>query len=256
MVRVRRVAAIAVGAVLGLSALAGCRSDPAVAAYVDGERISRDRVDAVYDDARVKLDKAVHDYRAGQQQDPSAPEESAAPVDMPITRQDIVTVLVGGAVLRDLAKEKGVQPAEVSPEQLEQSIRLPRDCEYAKAYSIFQGYFQALAQTVPAKDLTDADLHELFDRAERAGGVPGLGKTFNAFKNGLTEENRSMIGRAMAIRDLFEKHAAKVGAVVNPRYAPAELPLLQGTSEKGKQVKLVVLTFTPAEDAPPVVDAA
>jgi hypothetical protein len=157
-------------------------------------------------------------------------------------------------VLRRLAEAEGVAAAEVSLDQLEQSIRLPRDTRYARAYATFQGYFQALARDLPPKDMTEDDLREVFDRAQRGGGMPNLGTTYAEFKANLDDQSRQALAQGMAVRDLVYAQVEKVDAVVNPRYGPAELPLVSGQTPDGQPVALVVIPFSVNGGAAPVRD--
>jgi hypothetical protein len=254
--RVRRLASIAVVASLGLSALAACgRSDPSVAAYVGSTRISTDEVDAVYEDARVRLTAAVEDFRANQPPDPAAsPTSSPGAVEMPITRNDVLLILVGQEVLRRLAESKGVKAADVPLDELEQNIQIPKESRYARAYATFQGYFQALAEKLPPKDLTDADLRDVFARVQRGGGMPELGNTYAEFARNLDDQSRQALSRALSVRDLIYEQVEKVDAVVNPKFAPAELPLINGQNPDGQPIPLVVIPFSVEGAAAPVVD--
>src|SRR3982751_447341 len=101
---VRRLAPVAVAATVAVAGLAGCRSAPSVAAYVGQDRISEDRVSAVYDEAQ---DNAV--TPAGGQQAPPA-----------IKRQDVVDTLVGLEVLREVARQRGVSPTALNDNQVAQ----------------------------------------------------------------------------------------------------------------------------------------
>jgi hypothetical protein len=256
MFHARRVVSIAVVAALGLTGLSGCRSDPSVAAYVDGETISHDQVEAMYDDAEAKLVRAVEDFRANQPVDPSAsPTASPEPIQMPITRKDIVTMLVGRQLMAGLAEAKGVQPAEVAAEQVEQNVQLPRNSAYVQQYAEFQGYFQALVEDLPPAELTEEDLREVHRRIQRSGGLPDLQGTYEEFVAKLDAQSRDTLARAIAVRDLFYEQVEKVDATVNPRYAPAELPLVQARGADGRPVGLVVLSLSAEGGNMPVVDA-
>lgn len=257
MLRARRFASVAVVAALGLTALTGCRSDPSVAAYVGDSRISTDRVAAVYADARTKLTKAVEDYRAGQQKGPQAsPSATPEPIEMPITESDVAALLVGRDVLRRIAQERGAERADVSMDEIEQEVQLPRDTEYAQEFAEFRSYLIGLVQTLEQPEpVTEADLKEIYGRVQRGGGNPNLGGTYAEFVQRLDEQSRETLARALAIRDLFDAKVEQLNAVVNPRYVPAEMPLLQTSNASGEPLELVVLTLSVAGAAPPVVEA-
>ncbi|HCT81584.1 MAG TPA: hypothetical protein DGT23_34420, partial [Micromonosporaceae bacterium] len=80
---------------LAVAGLAGCRSEPGVAAYVGDTTITEDRVTQVYDDAQAKLDEAVRRRADEQAAAAGQPAPTALPeVKLPITRKDVLSALV------------------------------------------------------------------------------------------------------------------------------------------------------------------
>ncbi|MFD6652354.1 SurA N-terminal domain-containing protein [Micromonospora chalcea] len=119
----RSLVAVSVAALAALSLAACGRSAPDVAAYVGDTRYSVERVDAIYDDAQRQYADAVRNQAP---QTPS-PEELRSPV----TRQDVLNLLVALDLGKRVAAEKGLQVTdEVSPEQLQQPLRMPATTEY------------------------------------------------------------------------------------------------------------------------------
>lgn len=257
MQRARRLASTAVIAALAVAGLGACRAEPGVAAYVGNDRITEERVNAVYDDARAKLDGAVEQLRRQQGADPSASQQPVPEtVDMPIKRTDVVTTLVGRDVLKALAAERKVQATPLSPDELVQSIGLPADTLYAAAFGEFRGYLDALAQTVKPAQVTEADLRDVFNRLSRAGGLPP-GATFQSFSADLGPEDRQTLAQNIGLRNELFTHVQKLDATINPRYGTAELALVSFRSQQGQPVPLVVLPFDAASgETGPVRDVS
>jgi len=162
MHRARRFATVALAASLAAASLAGCRSAPSVAAYVGQNRISEDRVSAVYNDAR---EKSV--TPAGGQQATSA-----------IRRQDVLDTLVGLDVMRDIAQRRGLKPTALDSGQVAQAVGLKADAEYVRLYGEFRGLLNAVGNAAKPAQPTPADLRDVYNRLTAGGGNPN-GATFD-----------------------------------------------------------------------------
>lgn len=241
MQRARRLASVVVVASLGVAGLSACRSEPSVAAYVGGaERITEDRVDAVYNDVRDKLQAA-----AGKAVTP------------PITRTDVVSVLVGSEMIDKIAAQQGVTaPADLQVPALAQALKLPADSEYAKLYAEWEGVVSALRAKVtsPGKP-TDADLQELFDSLVDIQGVDPS-TPFATFKQQLAQsQNMAVVQQTVAVRDEIVKASSGFGIRVNPRYQPAHLPILETQGQNGQLYPLMTAPIGPNDLVAPVTDA-
>ena len=84
MQRARRLASIAVVAVLAVTGLSACRNQPGTAAQFGGTTITQADVDKVYTDAQDKLTKAVDTVR---KQQAATPDPSAPPVPVIVTAE-------------------------------------------------------------------------------------------------------------------------------------------------------------------------
>jgi hypothetical protein len=237
MHRARRLATVALAASLAAAGLAGCRSAPSVAAYVGQNRISEDRVSAVYNDAR---DNAV--TPANGQQATSA-----------IRRQDVLDTLVGLDVMRDIAQRRGLKPTALDSAQVAQAVGLKADAEYVRLYGEFRGLLNAVGNAAKPAQPTPADLRDVYNRLTAGGGNPN-GATFEQFSTGITDTDRQTLAQNIGLRNDLQPQIAKLNTVVNPRYTEPELPLVSTQGADGREVPLVVLSLAPSQARPPVVD--
>ncbi len=238
MQRVRRLTCSAVVAAVALTGLAACRSEPGVAAYLGDRTITTNRVDAVYADARTKLDAAVEQIRAEQQG--KAP---ATPAQLPITRQDVLTTLLGVDVLKAYAQRKGVSPAAVSAQQVVQEIPLPPDAQYVQSVAEYRGYLTGLSQAAKPAELTRDDLRDVFVRLDRAGVFDQAEEkpSLQAWVEQLNPRDRALLQQVVGLRNELAGEVRSLRASVNPRFGAGELPLLPFADAKGRSAPLVVL---------------
>lgn len=237
MQRARRFASAAVVAALAVSGLAACRSEPGVAAYVGDRRITVERVDAVWTDAKDKLAAAVERVRAEQQGTAAAQD-----VALPITKQDVLMTLVSVDLLKRFAERSGVRPEAVAPEEVAQGIRLPADAEYLTSYAEYYSYLSGLIKSVKPATVTDTDLRDVLERLVRAGGVdPANVPTVREFAGQLNPQQQQQLGQAIGLREAMKGELSAFATTVNPRYGSGEVPLLSIPSRQGRVVALVAL---------------
>lgn len=244
MQRARRLASVVVVASLGVAGLSACQSDPAVAAYVgDSERITQDRVDSVYNDVIDKL-------RAG----------SSKPVTPPITRTDVLSVLVGSELLDKVAAQQGVTaPADLQSHVADfaQALGLPADTEYATLRTKWEGLLSGLQAKVAPGKATDADFREVYDSLVAAQGIDPS-TTYAAFKDQVSKDQQSSaaLQQAAAVRDEVVKASTQFDIRINPRYQPAKMPVLE-TSNPNTQAIITLMTtpIGPNDGVAPVTDA-
>jgi hypothetical protein len=234
---VRRLATVAVAATVAATGLAGCRSEPSVAAYVGQNRISEDRVSAVYDEAQ---NNAVTPA-SGQQAPPA------------IKRQDVVDTLVGLDVLRDVAKQRGLSPTALDTNQVGQAIGVKANAEYVRLYGEYRGLLNAVGSAAKPAQPTAADLRDVYNRLTVGGANPN-GATFEQFSTGISEQDRQTLAQNIGLRNDLQPQIAKLKTVVNPKYSAPELPLVSTQGADGHELPLVVLSFAPSQGKPPVVD--
>jgi hypothetical protein len=213
--QLRRVTSLLVLLALGGLALAGCRSNPTIAAYVGSTQYSEERVTAIADEADAKLRALA--------------EQAGAPRPArPVSEQQVVTALVSRDVLRELAREKQVTPVSVQADRIAQQVRVPADTEYVKVLAERDGYTLGLLRQAPSVEPSEAALREAYDNL---GGAQ-LG-SFDKFKASLTDQEMELVGRSAAVRDEIAAQARKLDVVVNPKFGPAVLSLVDVADQQG-----------------------
>ncbi|HEU4423299.1 MAG TPA: hypothetical protein VFR67_12265 [Pilimelia sp.] len=259
MQRARRLASIAVVTVAGLLALAGCRTDPAVAAYVGSQRYTEDQVTQIYDELHARVLEAVRTQtqQQGQGQPAASPSPVPDKVELPVTRQEVVAALIGRDVLKAVAGKQGIAKAELPASELVQLRGLPAsaaDTEFARVWAEHEGYRLALREGVSGRTPTETELRALFDRLVEGGRFDAAQLPFAQFASSLNDEDRQYVGRLMALRDAVEAEVRAGDIVVNPRYGQAELVV---DSFQDQARKLRPLLGVPLETKEPAVrDAA
>ncbi|MGE5830822.1 MAG: hypothetical protein ACM30G_21010 [Micromonosporaceae bacterium] len=197
----RRVGGVVVLALVGLAALAGCRTEPTVAAYIGQTKITEAQVDELIADATRAAAK---------------PEEkgTAAP-----GRGDVVGTLVLIRVCEQARAKLGFDKVKVSTEQVRQSEGVPSVSRYATIRADLYGCITAIpyADQTP----TDAELRELYDRAVTAGLV---GTSYEETREQLLTDDG--IRQRIAIDRAMTQAAKDASVTVNPRYRPLEFPLI------------------------------
>ncbi|MET8088926.1 hypothetical protein [Micromonospora sp. NPDC005220] len=241
--RARRVIAAASVAALGVLSLAACgKSAPNVAAYVGDTTYSVDRVDAIYDDAQAKYGEAVR-REAGQAGATPSPEQLRAAV----TRQDVVNLLVSLDLGKRVAAAKNIQvPDEVTPQQLEQNLRVPATTEYAKLWGEWIDLLQVLNQQLPPAELSDDSLMAVYDALTKTGAIKGgmsVADVRQAFGDG------GFVRSATALSTALEDEASRLDVSINPRYRAVGVPSVVSTGQS-----LVFYSLPYINEAGPVTD--
>jgi len=255
MQRARRLASTAVVAVLAVSGLSACRSEPGVAAYLgDGRTITEERVAGIYNEALDDLTKARK--QLPQQEAAGASAAAAAPVQVPFKQKDVLNALLTVEVLERAAAAKGVQPAnEPTVDQISQAANIGPSWEYTKLYArTFQLRAALLPKAAPA-ELTDADLRPVYDRL-RAGST-GDATPYDQFKSQLSAANKQALQQSLGLRNELAKIVADDDVKLNPRFGGQQLVLLSAQAGNA-EVPLVELSFAgaAASEAPFVTDVS
>jgi hypothetical protein len=223
--RLRRLAPVAALLAAGALVLAGCRSDPQVAAYVGDTRYSQDRVTAIADEAQDKLQQAL----GGQASTAGA---SGQPERRPVSDQEVVAALVGRDVLKALAEERKINPLAVDANQMAQQVGVPPDTEYVRALTERDGFRLGLLQQWKSAEPSEAELREVYDNLVKGTGGQYT-DSFEQFTAGLPEQSVELVGRSAALRKEIEAEARKLDVTINPRYGPAAVSLVNTSSQQG-----------------------
>ncbi|HET6214478.1 MAG TPA: SurA N-terminal domain-containing protein [Micromonosporaceae bacterium] len=194
----RRVLAVAAAGALAVAGLAGCRSDPGVAAYVGPEKITERQVDQVV--------KSVTDL---------IPEGRTAAV-----REQVVEMLVMREAVNQYAKAQriAIPAADVAGYAEQNQIPAGPDGQ-PRAYTTLAAQFDAAFQAIQGKVTPTApsakDQREVYDNA-RIDGKP----VTQAFEDVQQYFSMETIGGAVGVRNLLVGVVAGADVAVNPRYAP------------------------------------
>ncbi|MFJ8577005.1 hypothetical protein [Micromonospora sp. NPDC093277] len=211
--RARRLVAAASVAV-GLVALAGCRSEPGVAAYVGDHRITEDAVTNMLDGLRAKLPTPSSEESASPEQ--AAPSGSQLP-----SRGVLVSDMVLLDVCQRLSADKGYQPQQrVTVEQVVSQFAIPADTAYAEMVADLITCRSALPTESVAP--TKQDLTELVDAGKAAGVIPAEVTVEQA----AAQLDGDQLRGALGSKKLLAEAIADYQVSVSPRYRPLEIPLL------------------------------
>lgn len=220
MQRTRRLASITVIAMVGAVALAGCRSEPGVAAYLGDQKITEDQVTEVVDDARRLLAPSPTPGGASP-----SPEVELPGMPRPKTpgRAEVLGFLLLDAICDKISAERGYQTKEpIAPEQVAGLVSVPAESLHARnAAELFTCLY-----SIPVDESvtpTKEDLADLVARARTAPDVVPPGTPDDAVANRLDNPEYR---RALSNKRLLEQFIADSKVTVNPRYRPLEFPLL------------------------------
>lgn len=244
MQRARRLASVAVVASLAVTGLSACRNSPDTVAYIgsgaSSSKVTQSQVDDIYDDAQGKAtgERTAAD---GSVQKPTK-----------VTKQQIVSALVGLGVLRKYGADNNIKPEAFPAASVAQSLFLTDDAKYVPIYSEFEGYLEAIAAKVPQVQVTEADVRDVYDRFKAGGSLPA-GTTFESFAGGLGQQDQQVLSQRISLSKALQPVAAKLDIDVNPRYSPS-FAVLEVPSATGTPVALVVVPVGDADSTVPVTD--
>ncbi|MFE9203705.1 hypothetical protein [Micromonospora sp. NPDC007230] len=213
--RARRLVAAASVAV-GLVALAGCRSEPGVAAYVGDHRITEDAVTRLLDELRAEAPTPSAEPSAGPEQAPPAE------VRMP-SRTQVVSNLVLLDVCQRLADDKGYQPPQqrVTASQIAPQLGVPADTAYAERVADLTNCMNSLPTPEPVAP-NEQDLAEVVAAGKAAGVIPAEVTVQQAAAQLDGDQLRGALGSKKVLADAITGYEVSV----SPRYRPLEIPLL------------------------------
>jgi hypothetical protein len=244
MQRARRLASVAVVASLAVTGLSACRNSPDTAAYIGtgsaATKVSQGQVDDIFDDAQAKA-IAGGTAADGSQQKPTK-----------VSKQQIVSALVGLGVLRKYAADNDIKPVALPADKVAQAMFLSDDAKFVPIYSEFEGYIEALATKVPQVQVTEADVRDVYNRFKAGGSLPPT-TTFESFAGGLGQQDQQVLSQRISVSKALQPVAAKLDIEVNPRYSPS-FSLLDVPSAAGTPVALVAVPVGNADSTVPVTD--
>jgi hypothetical protein len=222
MNRGRRLASILVVASLGLGSLAGCRTETGRAAFVGDTTITEDRVSEVYDDAVAKT--------PAQEPTPEASGSPAPAAELPVTRQEVVDLLVSLELARIVVKEKNLPPAKerTEPAEIAEALRVAGDSEYTKLWAEWLDLQTVITEGTPREQLTDAGIMKVYDALVKAkaiqGGLP-VDQVREQFGAAIFAESAILVTKEL------RAEAEKTDTKVNPKYDPVSAPMAVGTQQ-------------------------
>lgn len=244
MQRARRLATVAVVASLAVTGLSACRNSPDTAAYIgtgaSATRVSQSQVDDIYADAQAKA-TAERTAADGSVQKPTK-----------VTKQQIVSALVGLGVLRKYGADNNIKPEALPATSVAQAMFLADDAKFVPIYSEFEGYLEAIAAKVPPVQVTEADVRDVYNRFKAGGSLPPS-TTFESFAGGLGQQDQQVLSQRISVSKALAPVAAKLDIDVNPRYSPS-FAVLEVPSATGTPVALVAVPVGGADSTVPVTD--
>jgi hypothetical protein len=242
MQRARRLALLAVLALVGTLALTGCRSQPSAAIYIGSTKYSVQYVDGLSE----QLQKVPGFTRGEGRKNVTQwlvvrdlSQRMMADKHWPAPEADVAGAT---AQFQDALRAGG--PSGGSQQAIE-SVR-----PLIRLYAQYEAYRGAVQQHVTMATPTDADYADLYQRAKAAGLVPE-GVDVAAYRQGLGAQNDQLFRANLGLRNLYGEAIKKVNVTINPRYAPAELTLLHDQQNH----PLVVVPLNTKTGQPAVVPA-
>jgi hypothetical protein len=198
MLRARRVASIAVVAVLGLVALGGCRigPDPAVAAYVGSTEFTDAEVTGIVDEFFGTLE-----------------EQQRGGLDRNFLKNQMMHFLVLNEVVADYAKAKDIKIPPADTAGVAQQQSLPAGIRLTEVVAEYSAALGALNNAAKPIAPTEADQREAYAHAT-VENQP-VSQPFEQVQQFFDEE---ALGRSLGLRQLLNEALAGADVTVNPRY--------------------------------------
>jgi hypothetical protein len=197
-------AVVAVVTLTGGFMLAGCQSQPGVAAYVGDTKITIDQVDTIVDEADTDLHAQHNAIDAAVYGD---------------VRQNVLSNLIFVEVARRYVQEHGLSEPAVDADTTAQDVGLPSSDRYVILRAQATAYQDMLLARSAPRQPTDAELRGIFDRA------PHGSQTFEQARPQLQAIKELPV--RFGLRDELQKEVDAYHVVVNPRYRGIEIPVSQ-----------------------------
>jgi hypothetical protein len=252
----RRLASVAVLALVGGLALAGCQAAPSsVAAQIGDFKVTNEQVDQIVQQIDDQVAAARQKQAATQAQ--ASPGVTPTPTDsaqglakdqIGDVRATVVQLAVFDELARRVAAGKGLSLPIQDYKTAAQQIGLNEDNPYIKLAVDADGYRTLLLSKTQPATPTEADLQQAYQKVAAGGGqVP----SYEELKPQL--QALPALGEGIGLRTELLAAASQYGLVVNPRYQPLEMPLAAVTSGQS-QVVLVSMSLGTSSGSPAVRD--
>jgi hypothetical protein len=208
-------------AALGLGGLAGCRVESDKAAFVGDITITEDKVNEVYEQAVAGATAATP---APEASPGASPEASPTPAQEPVTRQQVVDLMVSLELGRGVIVEKKMPAPQdpTDPAEIAGALRVAPDSEYAKLWASWLDVSTVITENTPRSQLTDAGLMQVYEALVKVQAIqPGLdvAGAREAFGESVFAEAAIMVAGALG------EEAERTDTDVNPKYEPLGVPL-------------------------------
>ncbi|MDR7279320.1 hypothetical protein [Catenuloplanes atrovinosus] len=225
--RPARYAAFALVAAL---AVTGCaQQSPAVAAYVGDRTYDQSTVDAIFEEARAAFDADQATLAAA-----GAPGEAGDELEspsFPITRRHVVDLLLAIDLGRRAADRRDLAPSgrRVPGELVESVLGVPAETRYVALYQDWYQLYGTLQENLAPGEVTDDRMMTVYQALVDAHAIdPGLSVPVVREQFGGGE----FAGPPLAVSDLLREEAERAGAVVNPKYLPAAVPMIASANNQ------------------------
>ncbi|GHJ46002.1 hypothetical protein Cs7R123_33440 [Catellatospora sp. TT07R-123] len=191
----------AAGIATALLALAACRSNPDIAAYVGDQKLTEQQVTEL-----------LNDYAKAQGAQPGADPNAAGP-----SREAVVQLFVSDQLCQRITKQQGDTTPPASP-----PAGTP---ELLAIYQRVQTCKESL-KAEPVKP-TEADLREVYDNgvAVKAIDPSDPNQSFDLLKAKLADGD--YVSQALGKRKVLDDAAKAADVSVNPRYRSVYFPVLE-----------------------------
>lgn len=207
----RRLPVIAALGLLVAGGLVACRADPAVAAYVDDQRITEAEVDGVMAEVRpVVTDSA----------------------QLAVVRQQVVGMRVLTELAGRYAEQEGLAVPEPDRARIAAGLGLTPEHPYVQVVVDYQAVLEAVSGGLAPVPPTEADQRAVYDQL----AAQGMTVPFEEVQPDLNEQT---LGEPLALRDQLTELAGQAEIRLNPRYDPIhQLRVTVGNGEVGLGVPL------------------
>ena len=195
MQRARRLAFVAVLPLLGVLALAGCRSEPGVAAYAGSTKYTVEQVDALVGEVKGRLS------------------------DFGPARQLVLSWLIINDLGRAELERRHVSPKPGDVKAIEAQLGLEPGSPLAKLNSDLTAVLDGLGSSLTPVDPTEAEQREVYSHVDAGGGQ------LRPFEDVRDQLGKDAIGLPIALQRELKELVVAGKVQVNPRYAPVSFPV-------------------------------